>query len=129
MTISFSPSRASRVALGILLMTVGCNFFGNFLPQETMTLPSRYYLGFIGIYDLSDFIYSSFQILAGCLLITNMLVPFILLLQLPWVINLTSYHLEASQHLIPVITIAVTYLFLLFSNRKTFLYLLQGNNE
>jgi len=129
MTISFSVSKMSRVALGILLISIGYNFFGSFLPQETMNLPARYFVGFVGIYNFSDFIYSIFQLSAGCLLIINMFVPFTLMLLLPWIINITSYHLESGQHLIPIATIAITYLFLLFANRKSFLYLLQGNNE
>ena len=129
MTISFSLPRALRIVFGVLLISIGYNFFGNIFPQETMTLQSKYILGFIGVYELTDVVYASLQIVLGICLLANLWVPLILILVYPWVLNLTTYHLESNTNLFPVLTILVSYVLLLLVNRKTFSSLLRGNIE
>jgi len=129
MTISFSVPRTLRIVFGVLLISIGYNFFGNILPQETLTLQSRYFLGFIGVYELADIVYASLQIILGVCLLVNVWVPLILVLVYPWVLNLTTYHLESNTNLLPALAILVSYILLLLVNRKTFSSLLRGNIE
>ena len=51
MNITFSLPRVFRVALGVIFVLLGYNNIVPFLPQETLDLPARYFLGFVGTYE------------------------------------------------------------------------------
>ena len=53
MNVTFSIPRVFRVALAIIFVILGYNNIVQFLPQETLDLPARYFLGFIGTYAIS----------------------------------------------------------------------------
>jgi uncharacterized membrane protein YphA (DoxX/SURF4 family) len=129
MNITFSLPRVFRVALGLLFILLGYNNIMPFLPQETMDLPARYFLGFVGTYEHSQSVLMMLQILCGTLLFINIAVPLCVIAVFPIIVNMLAFHIETSQHLYTVGGIASIYFIYLALTIKKFSFLLEGNKE
>ena len=129
MNITFSLPRVFRVALGVIFLLLGYNNIVPFLPQETLDLPARYFLGFVGTYEYSQSVLMIVQILCGALLFVNVAVSMCMIATFPIIVNMLAFHIETSQHLYTVGAIASIYFIYLALTIKKFSFLLEGNKE
>jgi len=129
MNVTFSIPRVFRVALAIILVILGYNNIVQFLPQETLDLPARYFLGFIGTYEISQSILMILSILCGALLFINVAPLLCIIAAFPVMVNLLAFHLETSQHLPTVGMIVSIYTIYAAINIKKFSFLLEGIKE
>jgi len=129
MNVTFSLPRVFRVALGLIFIILGYNNIVQFLPQETLDLPARYFLGFIGTYEISQPVLMMTSILCGALLLINVAPLLCMVVMFPIIVNLLAFHIETSQHLPTVGMIVFIYTIYAALNIKKFSFLLEGARE
>ena len=83
-----------RIALGLVFVVFGLNWFLHFLPEPKMTL-SPQALGLLGGLEGTGYMWpliKSIEVAAGALLLANLAVPFALVLLAPLVVNIALFH-------------------------------------
>jgi len=85
-------SAVSRVALGLVFVVFGLNFFLHFIPQPPAP-PAA--MAFAGALFASGYVFpliKTIEVVAGALLIARVAVPFALVLLAPIIVNIVAFH-------------------------------------
>jgi hypothetical protein len=85
-------SAASRLALGLVFLVFGLNFFLHFIPQPP---PPPAAAAFLGALFASGYVFplvKTLEVLAGALLLARVAVPFALVLLAPIIVNIVAVH-------------------------------------
>jgi hypothetical protein len=85
-------SALSRVALGLVFLVFGANFFLHFIPQPPAP-PAA--MAFAGALFASGYVFpliKTLEVVAGALLLARVAVPFALVLLAPIIVNIVAFH-------------------------------------
>lgn len=116
----------SRVILGLVFTINGLNGFFQFLPMPPMEGPAG---AFVGALAASGYLFpmlKAFELAAGAMLLSGVLVPFALTLLAPIILNIAAFHaFLAPQAMGVVALLLVTELHLAWAHRAAFAPLFQ----
>jgi hypothetical protein len=85
-------SALSRVALGLVFVVFGLNFFLHFIPQPPAP-PAA--MAFAGALFASGYVFpliKTLEVVAGALLLARVAVPFALVVLAPIIVNIVAFH-------------------------------------
>jgi hypothetical protein len=95
-------SALSRVALGLVFVVFGSNFFLHFIPQPPAP-PAA--MAFAGALFASGYVFpliKTIEVVAGVLLIARVAVPFALVVLAPIIVNIVAFHALLAPEGLPL---------------------------
>lgn len=114
-------SAFTRVALGLVFVVFGANFFLHFLPQPPAP-PAA--LAFAGALFASGYVFpliKTLEVVAGALLLARVAVPFALVLLAPIIVNIVAFHALLAPSGLPLaLFVLAAELHQAWVNRRTF---------
>jgi putative oxidoreductase len=111
----------ARTLLGLIFLVFGLNGFLHFLPNPPMPGPAGAFAGALFATGYMIQLISAFQVIAGILLLTGMMVPLALAILAPILLNIIFFHLYlAPAGFPPGLVATVLELFLVWRYRAYF---------